>query len=112
MSKVKMVKSVEEYNAAIAGSGLGMLWREKQCQELMNVIWNIYFQFVLTFSPHGVPLAEWLPLSLAAGHKNMKENAYFTRFKSFSINWKIDFRRILISTLGWCWRTRRSINGS
>ena len=33
MSKVKMVKSVEEYNTAIAGSGLGMLWREKQCFE-------------------------------------------------------------------------------
>ena len=52
--------------------------------ELMNVILNIYFKFVLTFSPHGVLLAEWLPLSLAAGHKNMKENAHFTRFKSFS----------------------------
>ena len=29
MSSVKMVKSVEEYNAAIAGSGLGMSWRAR-----------------------------------------------------------------------------------
>ena len=29
MSKVKMVKSVEEYNAAIAGSGLGMSLRAR-----------------------------------------------------------------------------------
>ena len=40
MSQVKNVRSVEEYNAAIAGEGLGKLWRAQ------NEAFLFYYIFI------------------------------------------------------------------